>query len=158
MGIASVFAAAAWSPLSLMVFRCLIGIGVGGEAPIAQALLSEIVPAFKRGKYISWREGMAAVSTVVAGLLVIALLPICGITAWRWVFVVVGLFGVVVFLVRRYLPASPRWSVDNGQLDQTQRTLSHFENAVQHACRKPLPPSKTQVMAEEHGHARPVAT
>ncbi len=156
--IASFFAAAAWNPTSLMVFRCIIGIGVGGEAPVAQALLSEIVPAAKRGQYISWMEGMAAVSTVAAGILVMLLLPVFGIDAWRWVFVAVGLLGIVVFIVRQYLPESPRWLVDNGQEERAERTLSQFEGAVQRAYGHPLPPPKTHVVTEEHDHAHPVAT
>jgi Major Facilitator Superfamily/Ku70/Ku80 beta-barrel domain len=44
-GVASFLAAGAWDVISLMVFRFLIGVGVGGEAPVAQAVLSEIIPA-----------------------------------------------------------------------------------------------------------------
>ena len=48
-GLASLAAAAAWSLTVLMVCRFLIGVGVGGEAPVAQAIVSEIVPATVRG-------------------------------------------------------------------------------------------------------------
>jgi len=47
-GLASFLAAAAWNIASLMLFRFLIGVGVGGEAPVAQAVLSEIIPAKMR--------------------------------------------------------------------------------------------------------------
>src|SRR5215467_10087470 len=43
-GLASFLAAGAWNVASLMIFRFLIGVGVGGEAPVAQAVLSEIIP------------------------------------------------------------------------------------------------------------------
>jgi putative MFS transporter len=56
-GLASFLAAGAWSVTSLMVFRFLIGVGVGGEAPVAQAVLSEIIPAKVRAKYIAFMEG-----------------------------------------------------------------------------------------------------
>src|SRR5579875_1963717 len=56
-GVASFLAAASWNVGSLMVFRFLIGAGVGGEAPVAQAVLSEIIPAGVRAKYIAFMEG-----------------------------------------------------------------------------------------------------
>ena len=46
-GLASLAAAAAWSLPVLMACRFLIGVGVGGEAPVAQAMVSEIVPALR---------------------------------------------------------------------------------------------------------------
>ena len=44
-GLASFLAAMSWSAGALMFFRFLIGVGVGGEAPVAQAMVSEFVPA-----------------------------------------------------------------------------------------------------------------
>ena len=62
-GLASFLAAGAWDVVSLMVFRFLIGVGVGGEAPVAQAVLSEIIPANVRAKYIAFMEGFWAVNS-----------------------------------------------------------------------------------------------
>jgi MFS transporter, putative metabolite:H+ symporter len=89
-----------------MVFRFLIGVGVGGEAPVAQAVLSEIIPANVRAKYIAFMEGFWAVGFVISGVIAYLVLPFAG---WRWVFVVVGLLSLVVFWVRRSLLESPRW-------------------------------------------------
>ena len=114
-GVASPCAASAWSVSALMVFRFLIGVGVGGEAPVAQAMVSEIVPANVRGKYIAIMEGFWAVGFVLSGSISYFLLPYLG---WRWVFVVVGLLSAVVFVVRRSIPESPRWLADHGRLDE----------------------------------------
>ena len=97
-GLASLAAAAAWSLTALMVCRFLIGVGVGGEAPVAQAMVSEIVPANVRGKYIAFMEGFWAVGYVLSGAISFFILPYLG---WRWAFVVVGLLSGVVLLVRR---------------------------------------------------------
>ena len=105
-GIASLLAALSWSVNALMFFRFLIGIGVGGEAPVAQALVSEFVPANVRGKYIAIMEGFWAVGFVLSGTISYFLLPYLG---WRYVFAVVGLLSAVVFVVRRNIPESPRW-------------------------------------------------
>jgi putative MFS transporter len=89
-----------------MVCRFLIGVGVGGEAPVAQAMVSEIVPANVRGKYIAFMEGFWAVGYVLSGAISYFILPHL---SWRWVFVAVGSLSLVVLLVRRGMPESPRW-------------------------------------------------
>ena len=72
-----------------MFFRFLIGVGVGGEAPVAQAIVSEFVPANVRGKNIAIMEGFWAGGFVLlSGSISYFLLPYLG---WRWVFVAVGL-------------------------------------------------------------------
>ena len=103
-GLASLAAAAAWSLAALMICRFLMGVGVGGEAPVAQAMVSEIVPANVRGKYIAFMEGFWAIGYVLSGAISFFVLPYLG---WRWAFAVVGLLALVVLLVRRSMPESP---------------------------------------------------
>ncbi|HEX5471052.1 MAG TPA: MFS transporter, partial [Lacipirellulaceae bacterium] len=138
-GVASFLAAGAWGLVPLMVFRFLIGAGVGGEAPVAQAILSEVIPANERGKYIAFMEGFWAVGFVLSGLISYALLPVAG---WRWVFVVVGFFAVAVFWVRRSLPESPRWLADHGRFKEADTAMSLIETEVAKRYGRPLPPPK----------------
>ena len=44
--------AVAWSYESLLVFRFLVGFGLGGELPVAATLMSEYAPARLRGRFI----------------------------------------------------------------------------------------------------------
>ena len=44
--------ALAWSYESLLVFRFLVGFGLGGELPVAATLMSEYAPAHLRGRFI----------------------------------------------------------------------------------------------------------
>ncbi|CAA7600088.1 Major facilitator superfamily transporter [Acididesulfobacillus acetoxydans] len=138
-GIASFLAAGAWSIGALMVFRFLIGLGVGGEAPVAQALVSEFVPADVRGKYIAFMEGFWAVGYVLSGGIAYFLLPRVG---WRWVFVVVGLLSIVIFFVRRHLPESPRWLADKGRIQEANVVLTGIEREIAKRTNKPLPAAK----------------
>jgi putative MFS transporter len=138
-GVASFLAAGAWDVVSLMVFRFLIGVGVGGEAPVAQAVLSEIIPASVRAKYIAFMEGFWAVGFIISGTITYLVLPIAG---WRWVFVVVGLLSAVVFWVRRSLLESPRWLADHGRLEEAEAVMSKMEAGVTAALGQPLPQPK----------------
>ena len=138
-GIASFLAASAWDVVSLMVFRFLIGVGVGGEAPVAQAVLSEIIPASVRAKYIAFMEGFWAVGFIISGTITYLVLPMAG---WRWVFVVVGLLSAVVFWVRRSLLESPRWLADHGRLEEAEAAMSKMEAGVSAALSQALPQPK----------------
>ncbi len=138
-GLASFLAAGAWNVASLMVFRFLIGVGVGGEAPVAQAVLSEIIPANVRAKYIAFMEGFWAVGFVISGTIAYFVLPVAG---WRWVFVVVGLLSLVVFWVRRSLLESPRWLADHGRYVEAEAVMSQIEAGVEAAAGTKLAPPK----------------
>lgn len=129
-GLASFLAAASWSVGSLMVFRFLIGAGVGGEAPVAQAVLSEVIPANVRAKYIAFMEGFWAVGFAISGTIAYLVLPSLG---WRWVFVVVGLFSLIVFWVRRSLLESPRWLADHGRYTEADSVMARIESGVEKA-------------------------
>lgn len=131
-GLASFLAAGSWNVASLMVFRFLIGVGVGGEAPVAQAVLSEIIPANVRAKYIAFMEGFWAVGFIISGAIAYFVLPIA---SWRWVFVVVGLLSLVVFWVRRSLLESPRWLADHGRYAAADTVMRQIEAGVEAAAK-----------------------
>ena len=146
-GIASLLAATSWSVDVLMFFRFLIGVGVGGEAPVAQAMVSEFVPANVRGKYIAIMEGFWAVGFVMSGTISYFLLPYLG---WRYVFVAVGLLSAVVFLVRRSIPESPRWLADKGRFAEADAVMTMMEREVEKRTGKPLPPAQLIVAPAHH--------
>ena len=138
-GLASFLAAGAWDVASLMLFRFLIGVGVGGEAPVAQAVLSEIIPANVRARYIAFMEGFWAVGFIISGTIAYFVLPVAG---WRWVFVVVGLLSLVVFWVRRGLLESPRWLADHGRYNEAEAVMRQMERGVEMAEKIKLPEPK----------------
>ncbi len=154
-GLASFMAAGAWSVGVLMFCRFLIGVGVGGEAPVAQAMVSELVPAGVRGKYIAIMEGFWAVGYVLSGAITWLLLPYL---SWRWVFAVVGSLSVLVLLVRRGMPESPRWLAERGRLEEADAVMRHMEAEVERRIGRPLPPPVPFVAAPHVEHANSLAT
>ncbi len=153
-GLASFAAAGAWSLGALMVFRLIIGVGVGGEAPVAQAMVSELLPSAIRGKYIAFMEGFWAVGYVASGAISFFVLPHFG---WRAVFVAVGLLSLVVFVVRRGLPESPRWLADRGRFAEAEAVMTMMETEVRRRTGRELPEPQLFVV-ETHAHANSFAT
>jgi len=154
-GVASLAAAASMSLGMLMACRFLIGAGVGGEAPVAQAMVSEIVPANVRGKYIAFMEGFWAVGYVLSGAISFFVLPHLG---WRWAFVIVGLLSLVVLLVRRGMPESPRWLADAGRHAEAEATMAHMEAEVMKCTGQALPPVPALAATAPQVHRSPIAT
>jgi putative MFS transporter len=148
-GLASFLAATSWSAGALMFFRFLIGVGVGGEAPVAQAMVSEFVPAKSRARYVAIMEGFWAVGFVLSGVISYYVLPIAG---WRWVFVVVGVFAAFVFVVRRMLPESPRWLGDKRKYAQADAVMTEIETEVAKRVGPLPPPRPYRYETQQHGN------
>ncbi len=138
-GVGGILSALSWGIIPLLVFRCVVGVGVGGEAPVAQAYLSEFITADKRGKYIAYMEGFWAVGYVMSGALAFLLLPVLPTDGFRLVFAVTGLLACIIFWLRRAIPESPRWLAEAGRYVEANQVLSDVESRVEAAYGSPLP-------------------
>lgn len=154
-GIGSVLSALSWGILPLLFFRVVVGIGVGGEAPLAQAYLCEFMPAEKRGKYIAYMEGFWSIGYVLSGTIAFILLPVLPKDGFRLVFIVVGFLAVVIFWLRRFIPESPRWLAEKGRFEDADRELARIEARVEREYGAPLPaPNQTIPAVETSGIRR----
>jgi len=87
---ASVGAATSQSVTQLLVWRAVLGLGMGGEWASGAVLVSETWPAAHRNKAISLMQSGWAIGYIAAALLAAAILgsPTLGRDAWRWLFAV----------------------------------------------------------------------
>ncbi len=92
---------------------------MGMEFPVAQTLLSEFVPAAKRGRLIALMDGFWPLGFIAAGWLSYFVLP--PLTGWRRVFALLAIPAVFVLVVRRLVPESPRWLEHHGRPARTGR-------------------------------------
>ena len=76
-------AALSWSVASLLVFRFVVGLGLGAELPVASTLVSEFAPARIRGRVVVALESFWAVGWVLAALIGYFVVP-PPTTGWRW--------------------------------------------------------------------------
>ncbi|MCJ1887789.1 MFS transporter [Pseudomonas sp. LA21] len=126
-GIASYLCSTAGDVQQLTLYRVLLGIGMGMEFPIAQSLLSEMIPAQKRGKYIALMDGFWPLGFIAAGCLSYFILPVAG---WRSLFLLLAFPAIFVLAIRFMIPESPRWLEQAGLLDQAERSLQRIEARV----------------------------
>ena len=124
----SIACAFAWDPASLIVFRFLQGLGLGGEVPIATAYITELSRAQGRGRFYILYELVFVLGLVLAGLVGVWLVPRFG---WQSMFFLGAVPGVLVFFLRRLLPESPRWLVSTGRLAEADAAVAGIEAFVQ---------------------------
>jgi MFS family permease len=58
---------------------------------------------------------------------------------WRFAFIIGGVLGFIVLLLRRYLPESPRWLMTHGYPEEAERVVAEIEQRVEEATGRPLP-------------------
>ena len=140
-GAASFLCASSSSIEYLMLFRFLLGIGMGMEFPVGQSLVCELTPTKYRGQTIAALAGFIPVGAVVCGILAVLILPIAG---WRGLFFVQGIFAILALAPRQFIPESPRWLERTGQAEEANNVLKTMENEVSAALAgKPLPEPQT---------------
>jgi MFS transporter, putative metabolite:H+ symporter len=125
--------------------RLLLGFGMGMEFPVAQSMVSEIIPAERRGRYIAALEGFWPLGFIASGLMVYGVLAVAD---WHWVFILQAIPALFVFVVRRYVPESPRWLAANGRAERAETVMREIETKV--AARlagRPLPPETPHAIA-----------
>ena len=138
----SLVCALAWDYKSLLAFRALQGIGLGGEVPVAAVFISELAKARGRGRFVLLYELVFPVGLVAASLAGLWIVPHLG---WQYMFVVGALPGLLALVLRRLIPESPRWLATRGRNAEAESAMKHIETAVETATGQKLPAAKPSV-------------
>lgn len=117
----------AWSYESLLVFRTLQGIGLGGEVPVAAVYISELTRAKHRGRFVLLYELVFPIGLVAASTLAVWVVPHLG---WQWMFYIGALPAILALFLRTMLPESPRWLAVRGRHDEADAALTLIEREV----------------------------
>jgi MFS transporter, putative metabolite:H+ symporter len=107
--------------LFLVFFRVFVGIGNAGIFTIDLPLVQEFIPAYKRGWVSALVTTLLPGGGMLAGLVASWLLPIIG---WRYLFLVGLAPLVLVFMIRYWVPESPRWLIRMGRHEEARKSLA----------------------------------
>jgi len=118
---------------TLLALRFAVGVGLGGELPVAASLVSEFAPAAQRGRLIVllesfWAFGWAA-AAAIADLLARVSSARGAPFPWRFAFLVGALPALYVFVLRRTLPESPRFLMARGRGAEAEAIVRQVEEA-----------------------------
>jgi putative MFS transporter len=128
-GLATGAAALSWSVGALLVFRFLIGLGLGAELPVASTLVSEFAPARIRGRLVVLLEAFWALGWILAALIGTFVIPLSD-DGWRWAFVLGAFPAAYSAVVRRTVPESVRFLEGKGRTAEAEETTRRFERAA----------------------------
>ena len=139
--------ALSWSVASYALFRFLTGAGIGGEYTAINSTIQELVPARYRGWTDLVINGSFWIGAAMGAVSAIVLLDPTVIDpelGWRLAYLTGAGLGLVVFVMRMWIPESPRWLMIHGHPDQANAIVEDIERSaignvqdpVQHAWPK----------------------
>jgi MFS family permease len=130
--LATVASAFSWNILSFSIFRFFTGLGIGGEYAAINSAVDELIPGKLRGTVDLIVNGTfwlgATGGALAARFLLSGHLP--QNTGWRYAFGIGGTLGIVVLVLRLYVPESPRWLMLRGHEDDAGHVVGDIEKKV----------------------------
>ncbi|MFD8740121.1 MFS transporter [Streptomyces sp. NPDC059618] len=133
-------------------FRFLTGFGIGGEYAAINSAIDELIPARFRGRVDLIINGTYWLGAIGGSLLSIVMLD-TGIfpkdLGWRLTFGLGVVLGLVILLVRRHVPESPRWQFIHGRGDQAEELVASVEEEIEEERGEPLPAAQGDITIEQ---------
>ncbi|WP_329478292.1 MFS transporter [Kribbella sp. NBC_01484] len=131
--VASGLAGLSWNLLSLLTFRFIAGMGIGGEYAAINSAIDELIPSRYRG-----RVDIGVNGTYWAGALIGSAVGLVFLNTdivpiewgWRLCFLIGPVMGLMIIYLRRHIPESPRWLMTHGRVEEAERTVDDIEARV----------------------------
>src|SRR6516165_7504234 len=151
-----------WDAGSFIVFRFLTGAGIGGEYTAINSTIQELIPARLRGWTDLLINGSFWVGAAMgAGGSIVLLNPkfIDPALGWRLAFLIGTTIGLIILLMRRWIPESPRWLMTHGFADEADDVVrgieAHFPRSAHKAAAAPA--ARVKLRMRDHTPLREVA-
>ncbi|MBU6492091.1 MAG: MFS transporter [Burkholderiales bacterium] len=143
-GLASLAGAAAPSMTWLIVCRFFMGLGLGAEIVVGYGSIGEFIPPRVRGRWSAYLSLITNSALFFSTLLGYLIIPSIG---WRAMFAIVGVGALVIWVVRKKMPESPRWLESKGRFDEAEQILAGIE--AETAAGRALPPLVPQMVVDQ---------
>lgn len=108
----------------LLVCRFIVGLGLGGQLPVAVTLVSEYVPAQVRGRFIVLLESFWGLGWLVAALISYFLIPHFG---WHIAFLIGGLPLFYVWVIFSKVPESVPYLINRNRIEEAHMLIQKLE-------------------------------
>ncbi|WP_440895117.1 MFS transporter [Amphibacillus sp. Q70] len=113
----------------LIFCRTAMGVGMGAGIVIGYTSFTEFMPAKVRGTWSARISLLGNFSPLIAALVSYLVIPLFG---WRMVFMIGSAASfMMLFLVSKYLDESPRWCVQNNQVEKGEEILAKVVTRIE---------------------------
>jgi len=122
-----------WNVASYALFRFLTGAGIGGEYTAINSTIQELVPARYRGWTDLVIDGSFWIGAAIGAVAAIVLLDpklFAPDHGWRLAYLIGAGLGLIVFVMRMWIPESPRWLMIHGHPEQAHAIVDEIEKAA----------------------------
>lgn len=128
-GIATGLSAFSTGLVVLIVFRFIVGLGLGAELPIASTLVSEYAPKQIRGRIVVALESFWAVGWLTAACIGYFLVPTVA-DGWRWALALGAIPAAWALVIRFALPESVRFLESKDRHAEAEAAVQEFEDSA----------------------------
>lgn len=152
---ATALTAFSWNLWSFLLFRFLTGAGIGGEYTAINSTIQEFTPARYRGWVDLTINGTFWIGAALgAGGSLILLDPaiVGGDMGWRLCFGIGAVLGLIIMLMRLWVPESPRWLMIHNQPEEAERIVTNIEKHFRDLGHELAPPSDKPLRLHARDH------
>jgi MFS family permease len=111
--------------------RFVAGMGIGGQYAAINSAIDEMMPAKYRGRVDIWINGTYWAGAILGSFASLVFLnAFAENVGWRLAFLLGPVLALVVIVVGRTLPESPRWLMTHGRMEEAEAELRKIEDAV----------------------------
>jgi MFS family permease len=149
---ATALTALSFSSWWFFAFRFLTGFGIGGEYAAINSAVDELIPSRFRGRVDLIINGSFWLGAVGGSLLSVVMLNTHIFpkdVGWRLTFGLGVVLGLVILLVRRHVPESPRWMFIHGRAEGAEELVTEIERRVEAEKGEPLPEPEGTITVEQ---------
>lgn len=106
----------------IFVGRALVGLAIGADISVSWTMVAEYSPKNRRGALLSYQFILWGLGAISSYLILFAVLS-AGNMAWRIAFLIGLIPAVLVLIMRRSIPESPRWLISHGKENEAFEIL-----------------------------------
>lgn len=131
-----------WNVWSFAIFRLITGSGIGGEYAAIGSAIDELVPAEFRGRVNLMINGSYWLGAAVGSAATLIILDprfLAPKLGWRMGFGIGAVLGLLILLMRKHVPESPRWLMTHGDRKDAEAALAEIESRAEESLGKKLP-------------------
>ncbi|MEW2528050.1 MFS transporter [Streptomyces sp. NPDC047071] len=145
---ATALTAVSFSSWWFFAFRFLTGFGIGGEYAAINSAVDELIPSRYRGRVdlvINGSFWLGAVGGALLSVLALDTDLFAMNVGWRLTFALGVVLGLVILLVRRNVPESPRWLFLHGRGEEAEELVTGIEERITAEKGRPLPAPEGEI-------------